>query len=135
MSIRVAVIDGHPITRCGLTDLIGGQPDLELVGEAESMAAARALTASTAPHVVTVGVTLPGGGGLALARELRDRGADLGIVLLTSQGEDDVLFRAMDTGVSAFVAKSAPTSEILGAIRHVAVAVSSTQYDIDEQSA
>lgn len=46
-------------------------------------------------------------------------------MVLTAQGEDDVLFRAMETGVSAFVGKAAPMEEILCAIRHAAVAASS----------
>jgi DNA-binding NarL/FixJ family response regulator len=72
-----------------------------------------------------VDITLPDGDGFQLARQLRDRYTDLGIVVLTSRGEDDVLFRALETGVSAFVAKTAPTAEVLSAIRHAAVAASS----------
>jgi DNA-binding NarL/FixJ family response regulator len=75
--------------------------------------------------VVTVDVTLPDGDGLQLARDLRDSYADLGIVILTSKQEDDVLFRALETGVSAFVAKTAPVEEVLAAIRHAAVAAAS----------
>lgn len=77
------------------------------------------------PDVVTVDVNLPDADGLRFARELRDRRADLGIVILTSRDEDDVLFRALETGASAFVAKSAPVEEVLAAIRHSAVAASS----------
>lgn len=77
------------------------------------------------PDVVTVDVNLPDGDGLRLARELRDRHADLGIVILTSRDQDDVLFRALETGVSAFVAKTASVEEVLSAIRHSAVAASS----------
>ncbi|RAS63719.1 regulatory LuxR family protein [Lentzea atacamensis] len=46
-------------------------------------------------------------------------------MVLTAQGEDDVLFRAMGTGASAFVGKAAPMEEVLCAIRHAAVAASS----------
>jgi DNA-binding NarL/FixJ family response regulator len=62
---------------------------------------------------------------MRVARDLRDRYADLGIVMLTSRGEDDLLFRALETGASAFVAKTAPIGEVLAAIRHAAVAASS----------
>ena len=80
---------------------------------------------SVLTDVVTVNVDLPDGDGLQLARELRDRYTDLGIVILTSRYKDDVLFRALETGVSAFVAKAAPVEEVLAAIRHSAVAASS----------
>lgn len=125
MSFRVAVVDAHTLTRFGLAELIARQPDLELVGEAGTLAEAPGLVATARPDVVTVPVLLPDGDGLRLARQLRDRHPDLGIVVLTMLGEDDVLFRAMETGASAFVAKSAPIGEILGAIRHAAVAASS----------
>jgi DNA-binding NarL/FixJ family response regulator len=125
MMIRTAVIEEHTLIRYGLARLIEQQPDMEFVGEACSGADAARLIATQRPDVVTLAVTLPDIDGIRLARELRDRHPNLGIVVLTSQGEDDVLFRAMETGASAFVPKTAPTSEVLGAVRHASVAASS----------
>ena len=125
MSIRIVVVDGHPLTRYGLAGLAAQHADLEIVAETGSAARAPGVIAVSRPDVVTIDVSLPDGDGLQLARELRDRYADLGIVVLTSCGEDDVLFRALDTGASAFVAKTAPVDEVLGAIRHAAVAATS----------
>jgi DNA-binding NarL/FixJ family response regulator len=125
MAIRLLVVDGHPLIRWGLARVADDQDDLQCVGEADSAVEALALVAACTPDVVTVDVALPDQNGLALARELRDRYPNLGIVVLTSQDEDDVLFRALDTGVSAFVPKTAPVPEILAAIRHAAVAASS----------
>ena len=125
MTIRVVTVDGHTLTRFGLAGLIAGQPDIELVGEAESTAAAKRLAVAQRPDVITVDATLPDGDGLDFAQELRCRFPGLGIVVLTSRGEDDVLFRALDSGASAFVAKTAPVEEVLSAIRHSAVAASS----------
>jgi len=124
-TIRVVVVDSHTLTRYGLAGLVGQHPDLEIVAEAGLASEAVRVIAAARPDVVTVDVTLADGDGLRLARDLRDRYPDLGIVLLTSNGEDDVLFRALETGVSAFVAKTAPTSEVLAAIRHAAVAACS----------
>ena len=125
MPIRVVVVDGHPLIRCGLVALGASNPDIEVVGEADTASGALAVVAGAAPDVVTIDVTLPDGDGLRLARVLRDRHPDLGIVVLTSLGEDDVLFRAIDTGASAFVSKTAPAAEVVGAIRHAAVAAGS----------
>jgi DNA-binding NarL/FixJ family response regulator len=125
MPIHLAIVDGHTLTRYGLRELVAHHPDIEIVAECQSAAEAPAMVAATLPDVVTVDVTLPDGDGLRLARELRDRHADLGVVVLTSKQEDDVLFRALETGVSAFVAKSAPLEEVLAAIRHAAVAAAS----------
>lgn len=125
MTIRTVVIEEHTLVRYGLAQLIEQQPDMELVGEACSGAEAAHLVAAQRPDVVTLALTLPDVDGIALARQLRDRDPELGIVVLTSRGEDDVLFRAMETGASAFVPKTAPTSEVLGAMRHASVAASS----------
>jgi DNA-binding NarL/FixJ family response regulator len=125
MAIRLVVVDGQPLARFGLTQLLQRESDVEVVGEAATAAEALALIAETRPDVVTVDVALPDANGLALARDLRDRWDSLGIVVLTSHGEDDVLFRAMETGVSAFVPKTSTLMEIVGSIRHAAVAASS----------
>jgi DNA-binding NarL/FixJ family response regulator len=124
-TIRVLVVDGHPVTRWGLGRVTNEQADMQTVGEAGSAAEALALAATLSPDVVTLGILLPDRDGLDLARELRDRYRDLGIVILTARGEDDTLFRALDSGASAFVSKEATAAEILGAIRHSAVAASS----------
>jgi DNA-binding NarL/FixJ family response regulator len=125
MPIRLAIIDGHTLTRYGLRELIARHPDIEIVAECQSAADAPRMVAAERPEVVTLEIRLPDGDGLQLAREFRDRYADLGIVVLTAQHEDDVLFRALETGVSAFVAKTAPVEEMVAAIRHAAVAASS----------
>jgi len=125
MPIHLGIVDGQTLIRYGLRELVSQHSDIEIVGECQSAAEAPKMVAAARPDVVTVDVVLPDGDGLRLAREFRDRYADLGIVMLTSQQEDDVLFRALDNGVSAFVAKTAPLEEVLGAIRHAAVAASS----------
>ncbi|MET9270721.1 response regulator transcription factor [Kribbella sp. NPDC003557] len=124
-TIKVVVIDGHTLTRYGLIRLVTADEDIAIVGECGLASEAPALIASSCPDVVVMDVALPDGDGFQLARELRDRHAELGIVVLTAQAEDDVLFRALETGVSAFVGKTAPNSEVLGAIRHAAVAAAS----------
>ena len=89
MAIRVVVVDGHTLTRFGLTTLAAAYSDLEIVAEAKTAAEAPDIIAATSPNVVTVAVGLPDADGLKLARDLRDRYPTLGIVVLTAQGEDD----------------------------------------------
>jgi len=122
MPIRIVVVDGHTLTRYGFRELVAQQPDMEILAECGLAADARDVLAVFQPDVVTVDVSLPDGDGLRLARELRDQYPELGIVILTSKDQDDVLFRALETGVSAFVPKTAPVAELLAAIRHASVA-------------
>jgi DNA-binding NarL/FixJ family response regulator len=125
MAIRMVVLDGHTLVRYALAQLAEESDDIELVGFADSAAGAPELVARTGPDVVTLDVALPDGDGLLLARRLREQHPGLGIVLLTSLTADDVLFRALEIGVSAFVPKTAPVEEVLGAIRHAGVAAGS----------
>ncbi|NEA32320.1 response regulator transcription factor [Streptomyces sp. SID13031] len=120
--IRIVVVDGHTLTRFGLLGLVSGQADIEIVGDTGLGAEAVELVESVKPDVVVLDTVLPDADGLRIARELRDRYAGLGIVLLTSNGADDTLFRALEIGVSAFVSKTAPIAEVLAGIRHAAVA-------------
>jgi DNA-binding NarL/FixJ family response regulator len=123
--IRVLVIDGHPVTRGGMTRLIDQQPDMDCVAECGDAAEALKLVALLKPDVVTIDASLPDRDGLELLRELRDRQRELGIVILAWESEDDVLLRALDNGASAFVSKLAPAAELLSAMRHAAIASAS----------
>jgi len=122
MPIRIVVVDGHTLTRYGFRELVAQQPDMEIIAECARAAEAADVLTAFRPDVVTVDVSLPDADGLQLARELRDHYPELGIVILTSKDQDDVLFRALETGVSAFVPKTAPVQELLAAIRHASVA-------------
>jgi DNA-binding NarL/FixJ family response regulator len=123
--VKVVVVDGHTLVRFGLTGLAGQEPDLEIVGETGLGAEAMAIVATTRPDVLVLDSVLPDVDGLQVAREIRDQYAELGIVLLASDGRDDVLFQALESGVSAFVTNTAPIEEVLAAIRHAAVAATS----------
>lgn len=125
MGARVLVVESHPVTRWGLGRLLDEQPDLSVVGETGSPREALSLAAALLPDVVVVGLTSPEGHGLPLAKDLRGRFDDLGVVILTATEDDDVLLQAFESGVSAYVAKSAPVAELVGAVRHAAVAASS----------
>jgi DNA-binding NarL/FixJ family response regulator len=125
MPIGLFIVDGQTLIRYGLRELVSQQPDIDIVAECDSAAEAPAMMAATRPDVVMVDITLPDGDGLRLAQDFRDHHPDLGIVILTSEREDDVIFRCLESGMSAFVAKTAPLEEVLCAIRHAAVAPSS----------
>jgi len=125
MPIRLMVVDGHTLTRYGFRELVSGQSDMEIVAECELAAEVPLAVAAFEPDVITVDASLADGDGLELARELRDRYRDLGIVILATKSQDDVLFRALEIGVSAFVPKTAPLQEVLSAVRHAAVAPAS----------
>jgi len=121
--VRVLVIDSHPLVRWALVRMINDSSDLVAVGEADSADEALPLAFAFQPDVVTIDCT--DGNGWRVARSLRERRSDLGIVVLTSDSSDAMLFRALDSGASAYLSKSSSVHEVMSAIRHAAVAASS----------
>jgi DNA-binding NarL/FixJ family response regulator len=125
VTIRLLIVDEHPLVRCALSHIASEALGLQAVGEASSADEALVLAATFAPDVVTIDCSLAESTGWQLARELRDRYPRMGIVMLTPEGSDDLLFRALESGASAFLPDTASVHEVLGAIRHCAVAPSS----------
>jgi DNA-binding NarL/FixJ family response regulator len=95
--------------------------DLEVVGEAGSVAEALAAVDRLSPHVLVTDVGLPDGDGIALVRGVRKAHPELGIVVVTMYTSDKELFGALESGASAFVGKDAPAHEVVAAARHAAV--------------
>lgn len=124
-TIKLLIVDAHPLVRWALRHIADSAQDMHTVGEAETATDALNLVFALSPDVVTIDCSQSDGDGWKLARALRERYTNLGIVILTGNGEDAALFRALESGASAFVCKSAPISEVVSAIRHAAVAASS----------
>jgi DNA-binding NarL/FixJ family response regulator len=118
---RVLLIDDHDLIRQGLARAFERHDDFELVGQAASVADGLRQFTALSPAVVVTDVRLPDGTGLDLVREIRKRGHDTGVVVLTMYAGDEQLFAALEAGASAFVAKDAPSDEVVAAARHALV--------------
>ena len=125
MKARVLVVDSHPVTRWGLSRLIGEQAELEIIGDTGSAREAVALTAALLPDVVVIGLAAPRRTGCRWPASCASASTTSGWSSSPRAEDDDVLLQAFETGVSAYVAKTASVAEIVGAIRHAAVAASS----------
>lgn len=112
----VVLVDDHPLLRQAVASMIGSQDDLDVMAEAGSIAEAR-VALNPLPDVLVVDVSLPDGSGLDLVREVRGRTHQIGIVVLTMHDDDDVVIAALDAGASGLVLKSAPSADIVAAVR------------------
>jgi two-component system, NarL family, response regulator DevR len=119
-SIRVFLLDDHEIVRRGLAQLIGAQSDMEVVGEAGSLAEALTRAPLVAPAVAVLDVRLPDGSGVEACRELRDRIPGMRALMLTSFADDEALFDAVMAGASGYVLKEIRSGDLIQAIREVA---------------
>ncbi len=122
MPTSVLLVDDHDLIRQGLRRAFERASDFVVVGDAATVAEARALARQALPDVVVTDVRLPDGTGFDLTRGLRADQEGLGIVVLTMYAGDEQLFAALEAGASAFVAKDAPSDDVIAAARHAAVA-------------
>ncbi|MGW1679952.1 response regulator [Saccharopolyspora sp. NPDC002376] len=117
MTIRVFVVDDHDVIRRGIAALVGAEHDLELVGEAASVAEAMAWVPKAEPHVAVLDVRLPDGNGVELCRELQSQLPALRCLMLTSFDDHDALMDAIMAGAAGFVLKGVVSQELVSAIR------------------
>jgi DNA-binding NarL/FixJ family response regulator len=116
----VLLVDDHDLIRQGLRRAFERDPGFDVVGEASTVADALRRAEDLSPDVVIMDLRLPDGSGLDATRMLRQKRAELGIVVLTMYAGDDQLFGALEAGASAFVPKNAPAEEVVAAARHAA---------------
>ncbi|MFC7340216.1 response regulator [Saccharopolyspora griseoalba] len=119
MTTRVFVVDDHEVIRRGVAALIGAEGDLELVGEAGTVAEALARIPRQEPEVAVLDVRMPDGNGVELCRELRSRMPELRCLMLTSFDDHEALMDAILAGAAGFVLKGVVGEELVGAIRTV----------------
>jgi two-component system response regulator DevR len=117
---RVFLLDDHEIVRRGLADLLDLEDDLEVVGEAGSVAEAIARIGAVRPNVAVLDVRLPDGSGVEVCREIRDAMPEVHCLMLTSYADDEALFDAIMAGASGYVLKEIRGNDLVDAIRQVA---------------
>ncbi|TDD26421.1 response regulator [Nonomuraea diastatica] len=113
MRLRLLIADDHPIVRDGLRAALGGEPDMEVVGEAADGAQAVRLAAELRPDVVLMDLRMPGMDGVSAIRELSGTGPR---VLVLTTFDTDVL-PALEAGASGYLLKDAPPDELVRAVR------------------
>src|SRR5262249_7092208 len=101
----------------GLRMLLHAQPDMEVVGEAADAREALALARKTQPHVMTLDLTMPGGGSIKLIESLRQECPRTRVVVLTMHDDPAYLRAVLAAGGSGYVIKTAADAELLTAIR------------------
>jgi DNA-binding NarL/FixJ family response regulator len=121
-TIRVLVVDDHEVVRRGLTGFLDGEPDLEIVGEAEGGREALDLLArfdaeGRRPHVVVMDLQMMPLDGIESTRQIRARYDDVEVVALTSFTEEDRVHAALEAGASGYLLKDADANEVAAAVR------------------
>lgn len=117
--VKVFLVDDHEVVRRGLIDLLGADPELDVVGEAGSVAEAMVRIPATNPDVAVLDVRLPDGNGIELCRDLLSRMPDLRCLVLTSYTSDEAMLDAILAGASGYVVKDIKGMELARAVKDV----------------
>ncbi|MBE0416782.1 MAG: response regulator transcription factor [Coriobacteriia bacterium] len=118
--IRVFIADDHELVRFALRSLLEGEPDLELVGEAENGELAIERVLETTPDVLLLDMRMPGLGGAEVCSKVREECPDTRVLILTSYDDDEELFGVLAAGASGYLLKDAHPDNVAHAVRSVA---------------
>lgn len=130
MTIRVVIADDHRVVRDGLRSLLGREPDVEVVGEAEDGTQALRVAAATSPDVLLLDLYMPALDGHGVLAALRDAAHGPAVVVLTSAMDDEHLVRAMDAGATSYLRKTAAAEEVVATVRAAAAGSATLSSDL-----
>jgi len=118
--IGVFVLDDHEVVRRGVRGLLEAEPDIAVIGEAGTAAAALARIPALRPDVAVLDVRLPDGDGVSVAREIRSRVPEVACLMFTSFRVEEAMLDSILAGAAGFVLKQVRGCDLVGAVRAVA---------------
>ena len=119
-TIRTFLVDDHEIVRRGIAELLDREPDIEIVGEASTVAQTLARVPATRPDVVLLDVRLPDGSGIDVCRDLRSADPTIRCLMLTAYDDEEAMASALVAGASGYVLKDIRGDKLLDSLRAVA---------------
>ena len=119
MGLRILLVDDHEVVRLGVRALIERQPDMEVVGEASTVAEAVSQAKQLAPDVVVLDIRLPGGNGMEACQQIKADRPETRVIMLTSYPDEQVLFDAIASGADGYVLKRIGSDDLIRALEQV----------------
>ena len=119
-TLRLLVVDDHPVVRAGIVGLLAGEPDLVVVGEAADGAAAVALVAELRPDVVLMDLRMPVLDGAGATAQITAAAPGTRVVVLTTYETDHDILRAVEAGATGYLLKDTPREDLVAGVRAAA---------------
>jgi len=119
-TLRVVLVDDHQVVRSGLKALIESEPDIEVVGEAETASGGIRVTEEKTPDLVVMDLRLPDMSGIAACQQIVEAIPDVRVLILTSYADRGAVRAASAAGASGYVLKRAKAFELVSILRRVA---------------
>jgi two-component system, NarL family, response regulator LiaR len=120
-AITLLLVDDHRLVRQGVRAFLETQPDITVVGEADSGATAVALAAQLAPDIVLMDLIMPGMDGVEATRLVKQASPRSQVIVLTSYHQDEHIFPAIRAGALSYMLKDVGPTELADALRKAAV--------------
>ena len=118
-TIRVLIVDDHPVVRVGLTSMLGTQPSIEVVGSASSGEEALEILAHRSVDILLLDLRMPGINGINTLLAIKSQSIPVRVIVLTSYETDEDIYRAVHAGAGGYLLKDTPLREMLDAIQAV----------------
>jgi DNA-binding NarL/FixJ family response regulator len=119
-SIRLLIVDDHPVVRDGVRGLFAGADDIEVVGEAANGEEAVSKAAALGPDVVLMDLRMPGLDGVSAIRRMAELELEARVLVLTTYDTDRDVLPAIEAGATGYLLKDSPRDEVLRAVRAAA---------------
>ena len=114
--IRILIVDDHPVVCSGLTNMLGAQAGLEVIGSAASGDEALAMIQQDNPDLILLDLRMPGMDGIGVLHALKRIEAPPRVIVLTSFEKDEDIYRAIRAGAHGYLLKDTTESEMVAAI-------------------
>jgi DNA-binding NarL/FixJ family response regulator len=118
--IRILITDDHPVVREGLSGMLAGQSDFEVIGLAADGDTAVQMHGSLAPDVTLMDLRMPGLDGVGAIKAIKAQQPSSRIIVLTTYDSDADILHAIEAGATGYLLKDAPREELFRAIRAAA---------------
>ena len=117
--IRIIIVDDHPVVRRGLKQILHEEPDVKVVGEAESAQEAFKIIRTIDCDAVVLDISLPGASGVEILKQLKYEYKKLPVLILSVHPEEQYAVRVMKAGASGYLTKESAPEELVKAIRKI----------------
>ena len=116
---KILIVDDHALFRVGIANILGREPDFEVVGEAGRQPLAGRPALETSPDIILMDLSLPAPGGIETTQRIKRELPSTGIIVLAVDEDEDALFDAIKAGAAAFILKDVGPDDLVTIIRRV----------------
>jgi DNA-binding NarL/FixJ family response regulator len=117
--IRIILVDDHQLVRAGIANLLIGEPDLEIIGEASDSTEFMALLEKQKPDIAVLDIAMPGLSGIELTRRITLNNPSIRILILSMYTSEEFIFNAINAGAKGYLPKNTSKQELIEAIHAI----------------